>query len=211
MIKPIQLPYRYDSLIGFLSPKAVQLHYEKHHSGYANKLNKLIEMKAKEQKQSGSQDDITSKSLTEIVKSPKPESGLDLAIWNNASQVFNHNFFWQSITDKKVSPQTNFFQKNFGSLDKFKQMIADASSSAMGSYWLWLVLNEDMKPEFKIFNTADNPLSGEEKLYPLMVLDLWEHAYYLDYLNEKVRYAEAFCTKINYHFIEKLISEYQNI
>jgi len=184
------LPYAENALEPVITAKTLGFHYGKHHKGYVDNLNKLI---------SGT--DFSELSLDEIIKSTvgRPER---TAIFNNAAQTWNHTFYWNSLKPNGGGePPAVLLQKivaSFGSLDACKKELSSAAVSQFGSGWAWLVLDGDKLKVIKTAN-ADNPLTMGMK--PLLTIDVWEHAYYLDYQNLRVDYANAVLDKlINWEF-----------
>jgi len=184
------LPYGKMDLEPFLSNEAVEVHYEKHHKGYVNKLNSLI----------GNTKSYSKKDLKEIIMNEDSES----EIYNNASQIWNHNLFWKTLCPNSYEEPSGLLNdkifENFGSFRNFRDKWNSTANSFFGSGWIWLTLgglNNDL--EIKTTQNAMNPLNKNE--IPIMNCDLWEHSYYIDYRNEKERYLDLFWTKINWKFI----------
>ena len=178
------LPYDHDALEPHISAKTMELHYGKHHRGYVDKLNKLIE---------GTQfEDLP---LEQIIVSARERAEID--ILNNAAQAWNHTFFWQSLSptgqSEPVGRIRDLIEDEFGGIDKFKKEFRAAATSQFGSGWTWLVLDSG---KLRIMSTtnADSPIGTH--MTPLLTLDVWEHAYYLDYQNERARYVDAFLDKL---------------
>jgi Fe-Mn family superoxide dismutase len=168
----------------------MRFHYGKHHKGYVDNLNKLI---------SGT--DYSELSLEEIISGTagRPER---TAIFNNAAQTWNHTFYWNSLSPKGGGePPAALKQRieaSFGSVDACKKELASAAVSQFGSGWAWLVLEGDKLKVVKTAN-ADDPLTMGMK--PLLTIDVWEHAYYLDYQNRRIDYVNAVLDKlINWEF-----------
>ena len=186
MIKVIDLPYTKDALEPIISAETMFYHYEKHHKGYANKLNELIKKNPRLQK----------KSLVELILSEKGP------VYNNAAQVWIHNFFWLSLTPNSVMSQElkQLLKENFGSLEEFMKQFVEAGVNQFGSGWCWLVYDNGLK--IVATKDADIPFG-----YPLLVVDLWEHAYYLDYKNERKKFLENVFDIINWDFVEENIRQ----
>ncbi len=175
------LPFALDALSPHISARTLEFHYGKHHQAYVDNLNKLT---------SGLE--WENKSLEEIITQTKdrPEQA---AIFNNAAQTFNHNFFWNSLRPAKnpSAPAPEFLEmikKDFGDLEKFYAEFKSAALSQFGSGWAWLVKTTAGLKIIKTAN-ADSPFSPEEK--PLLTVDVWEHAYYLDYQNRRGDFVDA--------------------
>ena len=184
------LPYAENALEPVVSAKTISFHYGKHHKGYVDNLNKLI---------SGTEH--LEMSLEEIIKNTakKPEK---TAIFNNAAQTWNHTFYWKSLSPKGGGEPPASLKKqieaSFGSVDACKKELASAALSQFGSGWAWLVLDGDILKVIKTTN-ADNPLMIGMK--PLFTIDVWEHAYYLDYQNLRANYVNEVLEKlINWEF-----------
>jgi len=184
------LPYAENALEPVITAKTLSFHYGKHHKAYVDNLNKLI---------TGT--DYSELSLDEIIKGTagRPER---TAIFNNAAQIWNHTFYWDSLKPNGGGePPHALKQKieaSFGSVDACKKELANTAVSQFGSGWAWLVMEDDKLKVVKTAN-ADNPLTTNMK--PLLTIDVWEHAYYLDYQNRRVDYANAVLDKlINWEF-----------
>lgn len=177
MIKLMELPYNLDALEPYISRQTVGFHYLKHHKGYVEKLNKLI---------SGTQ--FETMTLEEIViAAHKKNEYLD--IYNNAAQVWNHNFYWQSLNPNGGEPNKKLLEKieeTLGSFNDFKDTMRQKALEQFGSGWAWLA--EDSNGNLLCYNTsnADNPLIFGHT--PLLTIDVWEHAYYLDSQNMRADY-----------------------
>jgi superoxide dismutase, Fe-Mn family len=185
------LPYAENALEPVISAKTLSFHYGKHHKAYVDNLNKLI---------TGT--DYSDLSLEEIIQGTtgRPERA---AIFNNAAQIWNHTFYWNSLSPKgggePPAALKNKIEASFGSVDAFKKEFAAAAVSQFGSGWAWLVLEDDKLKVIKTAN-AENPLTTGKK--PLLTIDVWEHAYYLDYQNRRPDYVNAVLDKlINWEFI----------
>ena len=192
------LPYDYDALEPYVSEKTLRFHYDKHHTGYVDKLNKLIK---------GT--DYAGLSLEELINRARDEAKID--ILNNAQQAWNHAFLWESMAASgEISPDgriKEMIENSFGDIASFKQQFRDAATGLFGSGWVWLVQEGE---ELRILPTgnADSPVGTH--LTPLLVLDVWEHAYYLDYQNERAKYIDAFLNKlINWKFAAANLREVQ--
>ena len=180
------LPYEKDALEPHISAETLDFHYGKHHATYVTKLNGLIE---------GT--DLASKSLEEIVKSS--EGG----VFNNAAQIWNHTFYWHSLSPNGGGEPTgalaDAINAKWGSFDDFKAAFNDKAVNNFGSSWTWLVKTADGGLDIVNTSNAATPLT-DESLTPLMTVDLWEHAYYLDYRNVRPKYLEGFWALVNWEF-----------
>ena len=189
---PIQLPdlpYDLKALEPHISEKTLNFHYDKHHRGYVDKLNATIE-----------RSDFADCSLEVIVRRSF-QSG-DAGIFNNAAQVWNHTFLWHSMSpnggQRATGPLAEAIERDFGNQDDFSDEFVKAAKSCFGSGWTWLVADGG---QLKIVSTsnADTPLV--RGLEPLLTLDVWEHAYYLDYQNDRGKYVNRFLRElINWDF-----------
>jgi Fe-Mn family superoxide dismutase len=184
------LPYAQDALEPIISAKTISFHYGKHHKAYVDNLNKAIV---------GTE--FAGMPLEKIIIETAGKAD-KAAIFNNASQAWNHMFYWNSLTPNGGGePPAALKQKieaSFGSVDACKKELATAATTQFGSGWAWLVLDGDKLKVIKTSN-ADSPLTKGMK--PLLTIDVWEHAYYLDYQNRRVDYVNAVLDKlINWNF-----------
>ena len=175
------LPYADDALAPTVSAKTISFHYGKHHAGYVKTLNGLI---------AGTK--YEGLSLEGIVAASR-DAG-DTAIFNNAAQIWNHDFYWRSLAPagKGGEPSAELLAAvnvSFGSLDACKAALADAAVKRFGSGWAWLVA-KDGKLVVESTSNADTPC-GKADVKPLLVIDVWEHAYYLDWQNARAAYVKA--------------------
>lgn len=173
------LPYAENALEPVISARTIGFHYGKHHQGYVNNLNKLV---------TGTP--LADQPLESVVKATaNPDQ---TAIFNNAAQVWNHTFYWNSLKPKGGGKPTGalaeMIDKSFGGFEQFKAEFAKAATGQFGSGWAWLVKDGDKLAVVKTGN-ADNPLVHGQK--PLLTVDVWEHAYYLDYQNRRAEYVTA--------------------
>jgi Fe-Mn family superoxide dismutase len=170
------LPYAKDALTPHMSAETFDFHYGKHHQAYLNKLNELVAGKPEE-----------GKSLEELIRTT---SGV---LFNQAAQVWNHSFFWNSMKPGGGgSPSGDVaaaIDRDFGGLDKFKDQFAAAAAGQFGSGWAWVVA-EGGKLVIKTTGNADTPV--RESKTPILTLDVWEHAYYIDYRNARPTFIKAF-------------------
>ena len=184
------LPYADNALEPVITAKTISLHYGKHHKGYVDNLNKLV---------AGTE--FADLSLEKIITSTagKPETQL---LFNNAAQTWNHTFYWKSVRpqggEEPPAALKQRIEASFGSVDACKKELASAAVSQFGSGWAWLVLEAGILKVVKTAN-ADVPLRTGMK--PLLAIDVWEHAYYLDYQNRRADYVSAVLDKlINWEF-----------
>jgi len=186
------LPYVENALDPVISARTVGIHYGKHHKTYVDNLNKMI-----------ANTELASLSLEEIISKTTGQAN-KAGIFNNSAQIWNHTFYWNSLSQKGGGePPLILKQKiesSFGSLDSCKKELTAAAMTQFGSGWAWLVMNGDKLEVTKTAN-AESPLSMGVK--PLLVIDVWEHAYYLDYENRRIEYVNAVIEKlINWSFAE---------
>jgi len=187
MITLPELPFGLDALEPHISKRTVEFHYTKHHKGYVDKLNGMIEGTS-----------FGAMSLEEIVKNS--EGGM----FNNAAQVWNHTFYWEGLTPGGAKEPKGYLaeliNKSFGSFEKFKEEFETLSVGLFGSGWSWLVAENG---ELKIITTsnAQTPITTDAK--PLFTCDVWEHAYYLDYQNRRPEYLANFWNLLNWDVVEE--------
>ena len=186
-----ELPYGADALEPHISKGTVGFHYGKHHRGYVEKTNKLIQGTP-----------YQNLPLVDIIKQSQGQENTQ-AIFNNAAQVFNHTFYWNSMKPGgggiPAGPVSDIIIDAFGSHEKFFVAFFDAATSQFGSGWIWLVVNGKTLEIVKTSN-ADTPLA--HGLTPILALDVWEHAYYLDYQNRRAEYVKAFLSNlVNWEFV----------
>jgi Fe-Mn family superoxide dismutase len=180
------LPYARDALSPRISEQTIDYHYGKHHAGYVKKVNAAIE---------GS--DLDDLSLEELIRSSQG------SLFNNAAQVWNHSFYWNSLSPTggglPSGALAEAINAAFGSYAEFQQQFTASAGSNFGSGWTWLIKNA--KGSLEILNTsnADTPLSNEQ-ITPLLTVDVWEHAYYIDYRNDRGDYLKNFWEIVNWDF-----------
>lgn len=186
------LPYKQTALEPHMSAKTLEFHYGKHHQAYIDNLNKLV---------AGT--DLEQLTLEDIIKKTvnNPEQA---GVFNNAAQAYSHDFFWKALRPAAeamaVTPELQLLiDKNFGSLDGFYSEFKTAATGVFGSGWVWLVKDGEALKIMKTAN-ADTPIA--HNLKPLWALDVWEHAYYLDYQNRRADFIEAVMHNlINWKFV----------
>ncbi len=197
---PINAPtlgYEQAALAPIISANTVGFHFGKHHLGYFNKLKELVPEK-----------DLASMTLEELVQRHAPAAGANpSAIFNNAAQIWNHNFYWSSLRGQGGGTPgkalLTAIEKDFESFGQFRDKFIAASVGQFGSGWAWLVKDKSTgKLGIVTTSNALTPIT-DPKLVPLCVVDVWEHAYYLDYQNKRADYAKAVFDKlINWGFAE---------
>jgi superoxide dismutase, Fe-Mn family len=187
------LPYAKEALEPYISAQTLEFHYGKHHAGYVTNLNTLTK-----------DTELSEKSLEEVVTLSFADPA-KAGIFNNAAQVWNHTFYWNSMKEKGGGTPTGALaakiDEDFGSLEKFKEAFKATGVGQFGSGWAWLVLDHGTLKITKTLN-AENPLVHGQ--IPLLTMDVWEHAYYLDYQNLRPKYAQTFLDSlVNWDFAAK--------
>ena len=193
-----ELSYDHTSLEPHIDSKTMQIHYGKHHAGYTDKLNTAI---------TGT--DLEEKSIEEILKSLDMNNS---ALRNNAGGYYNHCLFWKIMSPNSGdTPKDNLadaIEKSFGSFDEFKSDFSAAAGTRFGSGWAWLCADSDGSLEVCSTANQDNPLMpGECGKTPILCLDVWEHAYYLNYQNRRPDYIEAFFNIIDWEAVAKIYAK----
>lgn len=188
-MKKIELPklnYSLNALEPYISQRTMEFHYLKHHQAYVDKLNTLI-----------ANGEFESKPLEYIVKHAKG------SIFNNAAQVWNHTFYWDCFSEKRNTQPSSAFLENinqqYGNIEFFKQEFTTQALNLFGSGWVWLVKNEENKLEILALPNAENPICQNKT--PLLVCDVWEHAYYLDKQNRRADYLKDFWPLVDWEKI----------
>ncbi|MBS0011192.1 MAG: superoxide dismutase [Bacteroidales bacterium] len=181
-----KLPYERDALKPYISEETIDYHYGKHHQAYVDKLNALIP---------GTK--FEDADLVSIIKNA------DGGIFNNAAQVWNHTFYFESFSgDGRREPGGELaeaIKASFGSFDKFKDEFGAAAANLFGSGWAWLVKNNNGSLSIVQKSNAENPL--RDGLHPVLTCDVWEHAYYIDYRNKRPEYIKSFWEIIDWDII----------
>lgn len=193
----IPLPYAYNALEPFIDAMTMEIHHTKHAAGYTKNLNDACVAEKV---------DIKTTSITSLLASISKYS---TKMRNNAGGHYNHELFWQSMQPAPASMPTGslakVIEKSFGTFADFQKAFSEAAKNRFGSGWAWLIINE--KKELAICSTAnqDNPLMdiAEVKGYPLLGLDVWEHAYYLKYQNKRADYINNWWNLVNWKFVEE--------
>lgn len=184
------LPYPKDSFGTTISSQTFDFHHGKHHKAYVDKTNAAIEGTSME-----------GRKLSEVILNAKSEG--EGGLFNNSAQVWNHSFYWKCLTPKKQdvpSELKSAIESAFGSVDEFKSKFKEEATGHFASGWAWLVLDGD-KLEITSYHDADTPIAHQSKK-PLFTLDVWEHAYYLDYQNARPNYIDALLgDAVNWEFI----------
>ncbi|MBC7715074.1 MAG: superoxide dismutase [Fe] [Rhizobacter sp.] len=183
-----ELPYAKNALVPHMSEETLEFHYGKHHNAYVNNLNNLI----KDTK-------FEKMSLEEIILSSEG------VVFNNAAQIWNHTFFWNSLSPDGGGAPTGkvleLINASWGSFDKFKEEFTKSAIGNFGAGWTWLVAGKSGKLEILNTSNAQTPLTSQLKA--LLTVDIWEHAYYIDYRNERPKFINAFWSLVNWDFANK--------
>ena len=194
-----KLPYAYDALEPHIDAKTMEIHHGKHHNGYTNNLNNAI---------SGT--DLEKKSIEEILTNLDANNG---AVRNNGGGFYNHRLFWEVMSPNGGGEPTgelaDAINSAFGSFEEFKSSFSKAAGTRFGSGWAWLCVQKGGEVEVCSTPNQDNPLMpgiGCEG-FPILGLDVWEHAYYLNYQNRRPDYINAFFNVINWDLVSKNYSE----
>lgn len=193
--KMIPLPYAYDALAPYIDAKTMEIHFSKHHLGYTNNLNKAI---------AGTE--LEKLTIEEILNKLDIENK---AVRNNAGGYYNHNFFWEILGPngggEPTGPLADAIKKDFGSFADFKTKFSDAAAKQFGSGWAWLLVDKAGKLSIASTANQDNPLMPNIGVTgtPVLALDVWEHAYYLNYQSKRADYIDAFFNVINWKNVSK--------
>jgi Fe-Mn family superoxide dismutase len=184
------LPFEKDALAPHISERTIDIHYEKHHKGYLRKLEKALEGNP-----------LAEQSLEQIIGRAE-----DLHLFNMAAQVWNHTFYWNSLAPGGATQPSGALaeavERDFGDLQALRRQLAEAANGEFGSGWAWLLADREGGLRVVSSSDADNPV--RTGLRPLLTIDVWEHAYYLDYQNERDRYVSAVVDELlNWTFAEK--------
>lgn len=192
-----ELPYKLDGLEPYISEKTLSYHYGKHHKTYIDNLNGLLEGEGAEK--------YKGRSVEEIV------ADSDGKIFNNAAQAYNHTFYWYCMkpvpeggANEPSDTLRAVLEDSFGSVEEFKTKFTEVAKTHFGSGWAWLLKKQDGSIEIAGMHDADTPLMNGDT--PLLALDVWEHAYYLDYQNSRPDYIEAFWKVVNWEFVEERLN-----
>ena len=189
------LKFAFDALEPAIDARTMEIHHDKHHAGYVNNLNKALE----------SAPDFYSQPIEQILREiNKVPEAIRTAVRNNGGGHVNHSLFWEVLTPGgSKSPSGALLadlEKSFGSLDGFMDKFSGAAATRFGSGWAWLVL--DGNKNLQVYSTANQDSPYLEGHVPLLGLDVWEHAYYLNYQNRRPDYIKAFWSVVNWSFVE---------
>jgi len=193
----LPLPYEKSALEPHMSARTLEFHHDKHHRAYVSGLNELVKNTP-----------LASKSLEAIIKQTATDE-TKAGIFHNAAQAWNHDFFWNSMKPAGGGVPTGEaaqrISRDFGSIDKFKELFQQSAVAQFGSGWAWLVVD---KSELKIVKTPDAMTPIAQGQTPLLACDVWEHAYYLDYQNRRPDFVRAFLDAlVNWDFVAKNLAQ----
>lgn len=195
------LPYPYGALEPYVDELTMKIHHDKHHQAYIDNLNKALE----------SHPELQNKTLGELLKDTEslPED-VKKTIINNGGGHFNHTIFWfmmgQNTTKIPTDLILDAINKNFGSFEKFKEEFIKAAKTVFGSGWAWLCLDKNKNLKIISSPNQDSPIS--QGLFPILGLDVWEHAYYLKYQNKRPDYIDAWWNVLNWNYVEENYKKY---
>lgn len=196
-----KLPYAYDALEPHIDARTMEIHHTKHHNAYTTNLNTAI---------TGT--NLEGKTIEEILKNLDMSNG---AVRNNGGGFYNHNLFWEVMSPngggKPTGDLAKAIDEKFGSLDAFKEEFAKAAATRFGSGWAWLCVHKGGKLEVCSTPNQDNPLMPDTGCggKPILGLDVWEHAYYLNYQNRRPDYIQAFFNVINWEKVAELFAKHK--
>jgi len=193
-----KLSYSYAAIRRFIDPETMKIHYQRHYKGYVKKLNSALRKK-----------DYGDVELENIVKQI---SKYNTVIRNNAGGAFNHALFWKMLSPKPQAPHGGVLEKiksQFGTYRNFRTKFEQAAKSRFGSGWVWLVIKENGGLKIMTTTNQDNPLMNiiDQGGFPILGLDLWEHAYYLKYQNKRDEYIQNFWEVVNWKFVNELYNQ----
>ncbi|WP_326494320.1 superoxide dismutase [Sphingobacterium sp. UT-1RO-CII-1] len=184
-----ELPYNKNALTPLITEETFDYHYGKHHATYVNNLTQLVKDTA-----------LTEASIEEIIQ--KSFKNNDVALFNNAAQHWNHSFFWHCLSpDGGKQPHGKIKEliiRDFGSFDTFKTKFSETATKLFGAGWAWLAQNDQGMLEIIPMKDAHTPITENKK--PILTLDVWEHAYYIDYRNARPKFVENYWEIVNWDF-----------
>lgn len=187
------LPFAPTALEPFISAETLSYHHGKHHAAYVNKLNSLIQ-----------ESEYVDMPLEEIIKHAEGP------IFNNAAQVYNHDFYWKGLSTSSTAPSaelSTLIERDFGSMESFKEAFLAAAAGLFGSGWTWLVITKEGKLVIQTTSNADTPIRKRQT--PLLTCDVWEHAYYIDYRNVRPDYLANWWKLINWNFVSGNLAAFE--
>jgi Fe-Mn family superoxide dismutase len=191
-----ELPYAYDALEPHIDARTMEIHHTKHHAGYVNNLNNALK----------GHPELEAMSIEDLLKNlDKVPENIRTAVRNNGGGHYNHSIFWPIMSPngggKPSGALAQAIDKAFGSFDNFKEQFSNAALTRFGSGWAWLVKNSDGSLAVVSTPNQDNPISNGQ--YPLMGIDVWEHAYYLHYQNRRADYVKSWWNLVNWDEVAK--------
>jgi superoxide dismutase, Fe-Mn family len=185
-----ELPYAKDAFGKIISAETFEFHHGKHHRAYVDKTNELV----------GNDAQLKSAKLSEVIVAAK--TGGNMQLFNNAAQIWNHSFYWQCLSPEQQAPSgklRDMIADEFGAHETMLEKLADEAVKHFASGWAWLVLDKDSL-KITSLHDADTPVAHDMK--PLLTIDVWEHAYYIDYRNKRPAYVDALLNRaINWEFV----------
>ncbi|ACY19321.1 superoxide dismutase [Haliangium ochraceum] len=191
-----KLPYAEDALEPHISKETIQYHYGKHHQGYVNKVNAAVENTPN-----------ADLSIDELVRKVAGDAG-SKKLFNSAAQVWNHTFYWNCLSPNGGGEPTGAIaeaiNKSFGSFADFKSKFSDAAAGQFGSGWAWLIKGDDGGVSIVTTSDAETPMAEGKTC--VLTIDVWEHAYYVDYRNARPKYIEAFWNIVNWDFVNQQLA-----
>jgi Fe-Mn family superoxide dismutase len=198
-IDRLPLPYAFEALAPTISAATLHEHYDKHHASYVEKTRKLAV-----------EHDCADMDLHSIILKAARDKSMK-SLFNNAAQVWNHDFYWHSLQDNGPCEMPNALamaiDEAFGSRAKFRSLFLEKAASHFGSGWAWLIIRDR---ELEILTTPNGDTPAVDGAYPLITVDLWEHAYYLDYQHDRKAHLEAvFDRLLNWNLADALLATYQ--
>lgn len=193
MFTLMELPFEEKALEPHISAETLEYHHGKHHKKYVDTLNSLV----KDTEDEG-------KSLHELIKNA------DGTVFNNAAQIYNHDFYWQGLSPEKTEPSVELRQtieRDFGSMEAFRKTFLDAAATLFGAGWAWLSVDKNGKLLVEKSSNANNPIRSGR--VPLLTSDVWEHAYYIDYRNARPKYLDGWWELVNWRFVSENFAGYK--
>ncbi|TAL51353.1 superoxide dismutase [Patescibacteria group bacterium] len=187
-----ELPFAKDAFGAWTSAETFDFHHGKHHAGYVQKLNAAV-----------LGNEFEGRSLDEVIAGSRDRNP---KVFNLAAQHFNHSFFWSCLSPESQTPSGEFvslIDRDFGSFEQFRNQFTDVAATHFGSGWAWLVRSAEGILVAKGFHDAQTPAQTEET--PLLTLDVWEHAYYIDHRNDRGAFIEGFWNHVNWRFVERQV------